>query len=164
LLGGHGFKHFLEPVLGHAQEHAVALTTFAENHVVEWAFAGISVLVATLGLLLARALYLGKSETPSRLAATYKGAYQTLLNKYYVDELYESVVIKPIHAFSTFLWKIIDVVLVDKILVLGAPKVLRGVGGALRMLQSGNVQTYAFWIFIGFAALLLYTAVQIGLF
>ena len=164
LLGGFWFEHFLEPILGHAQENAVSLTPLAENHIAEWGFAGVSMLVALIGFLLARALYLGGSSAPSRIAAAYKGVYETLLNKYYVDEIYEAVVIRPIHGFSTFLWKIVDVIFVDKIFVLGAPKALRGVGGIGRMLQSGNVQTYAFWIFVGFAALLLYTAVQIGLF
>lgn len=163
LLGGHAFKHFLEPVLGHAQETATALTVLAENHVAEWAFAGVSVLAAALGLLLARALYLGKSDTAAKKAVAFKGLHQTVLNKYYVDEIYETVIIRPIHAFSIFLWKVVDVIVVDKILVMGSPKVLRGFGGIGRMLQSGNVQTYAFWIFVGFAALLIYTAVQIGL-
>ena len=96
---------------------------------------------------------LGQLGLLAELVVTASGLHRLVFNKYYIDELYEALVVRPIHGFSVFLWKIVDVIFVDKILVLGPAKVLRGFGGLGRMLQSGNVQTYAFWIFVGFAAL-----------
>jgi NADH-quinone oxidoreductase subunit L len=164
LLGMESFKEFLEPVLGSAQKTAVLLTSLSHSHSAEWAFAGVSVLVAALGLLLARSLYLKRTDTAGKIVARIPDFHRLVFNKYYVDEIYAFFVIRPIHAFSVFLWKFLDVILVDKIMVSGPPALLRGLGFVGRALQSGNVMAYAFWIFIGFSALLTYAAVRIGLF
>jgi NADH-quinone oxidoreductase subunit L len=164
LFGGHQFKHFLEPVTGHAQETAVALTALAENHAAEWGFAGLSVLVAVVGLLIAYVLYLKRPEIPAQFVERVTGLHRLVFNKYFVDEIYEKTVINPIHLFSIFLWKKIDVIAVDGIGVNGPPKLLRSLGGIGRLLQSGNAQAYAFWLFVGFAAALGYVIYVAGLF
>jgi NADH-quinone oxidoreductase subunit L len=164
LVGGHHFKHFLDPVVGSAQETAVTLTALAENHAAEWGFAGLSVLVAVIGLMVAHTLYLKKTEIPGQIVESAAGLHRLVFNKYYIDELYEMLVIKPIHFFSVILWKKIDVIVVDSVGVNGPPKLLRSLGGIGRLLQSGNAQAYAFWLFVGFAGLLGYVIYVAGLF
>ncbi len=163
LLGVEGLKEFLEPVLGRAQETAVALTALSHNHGAEWAFAGLSVAVAAVGLFIAWALYLKQTGVPARIVARIPAFHRMVLNKYYVDEIYEVLVVRPIHVLSIVLWKVADIVLVDKVMVSGPPALLRGLGVVGRALQSGNLMAYAFWIFIGFTALIVYAAVRVGL-
>jgi NADH-quinone oxidoreductase subunit L len=164
LFGGHWFKHFLEPVLGHAQEAAVAATALTENHAAEWGFAGLSVLVAIIGLGVAWKLYLTSPEIPAKVVESIQGLHKVVYNKYFVDELYEMSLIKPIHDFSVYLWKRIDAAAIDGFGVNGPPRLLRGLGGIGRLLQSGNVQAYAFWLFAGFAGALFYMVYVAGLF
>jgi len=164
LFGIHGFAHFTDPVLGKAQQQAVALKDFAHSHGAEWGAAGLSVFVALLGFALAWYLYLKKPDAPKKIAERYKRLHRLVFNKYWIDEVYQALVIKPIHNFSIFLWRIIDEKLIDGLGVNGPAKLLRGVGGIARMFQSGNVQVYAFWMFVGVCAVLLYVMYAAGLF
>ncbi len=164
ILGGHALAVFLEPIVGVAQKIAVASTSITGDHGVEIAFAGLSVVAATLGLLTAWFLYIKKPQIPKQIAGAFPSFHRLLLNKYYVDEIYEAVILRPVHVVSRVLWKAIDVVIIDMILVMGPPKILKGFGAVGRALQNGNVQLYAFFMFMGFAALIAYAAVQIGLF
>ena len=58
-------------------------------------------------------MYMKKRSMPETLAAENPSVYRLLLNKWYVDELYEKTVIKPLRSLSAFLWKGIDVVVID---------------------------------------------------
>jgi len=158
LFGIHGIAHFLDPVLGEAQQAAVALRDFAGSHAAEWGAAGASVAVFLLGLGLAWYLYLKNPELPGRIAAGARGLYQLVLNKYWIDEIYDALIVKPIYWFSVGLWRVIDDLVIDGWGVNGPARVLRGIGGIGRRLQSGDVQAYAFWLFAGLAGVLLYLA------
>ena len=87
--GGNFIEHFLEPVFEPAH-HALGevFTAPVPGHGTELALMGLSVLIAAGGILVATRFYRGAFEIPSRLAASFPGAYRTLLNKYWVDELY----------------------------------------------------------------------------
>ncbi|HUU00463.1 MAG TPA: NADH-quinone oxidoreductase subunit L [Myxococcota bacterium] len=163
LFGVHGFEHFLEPVLGAAQEAAAVVRGFAHSHLAEWGAAGASVAVGLLGLLLAWALYLKSHGAPDRLADRWRPLYLLVYNKYWLDEIYDFMVIKPIYYFSVFLWRVVDVIIIDGLCVNGSARLVRGLGGVGSRLQSGNVQAYAFWLFAGVAAILLYLAVVAGI-
>jgi NADH-quinone oxidoreductase subunit L len=158
LFGIHSFGDFLEPVVGQAQTSAVVLKDFAHSHSTEWLSAGASVSVFVLGLLFAWILYLKKPELPKQIAAKIKIIHQLVFNKYWVDELYEYIVVKPIYYLSIFLWKIIDVIVIDDLGVNGPARLLRGLGGIGRRLQTGNVQFYALWLFIGLGGIFIYLA------
>jgi NADH-quinone oxidoreductase subunit L len=141
------FTKFLEPVFaGGAIE---AATTEAAAHALEIPLAVIAVITATIGLLVAWWLYLKKPEKPAELAKSMKGAYTTLLNKYYVDELYAAVVVKPLLWLSTHvLWQTIDVQMIDGA-VNGIARGTSEVGDGVRQAQSGNTRSYAVWVVIG---------------
>jgi NADH-quinone oxidoreductase subunit L len=85
----------MEPAFAHAH-HALGEVFKAPvpGHGVELALMGLSVLVAVGGILVATRFYKGAFEIPGRLAASFPGAYRTLLNKYWVDELYGAVFVK----------------------------------------------------------------------
>ena len=114
----------------------------------------ISTGAAIGGLLLAYLFYVAKPALPVSLAAKAHSMYSIVLNKYYVDELYDAVIVWPVVKTSReFLWKFVDTIVIDGT-VNGVGKLVRGSAGALRRMQSGYVRTYAGWIFLGGVAVL----------
>jgi len=107
-----------------------------------------------LGLGLAWYLYYLHPDLPPKFAASMRGLYETVSNKYYVDEFYGAAVIRPIIAFSTaFLWKTIDAGVIDN--TLNESAVAAGdVSNAFRRMQSGNIRSYAGWVALGAAAVI----------
>ena len=96
VLGGSNFvERFLEPALEHAH-HALTevFTAPVPGHGVELGLMGLSVLIAAAGIFVAWRFYSGGFETPSRIAAALPGVHRTLLNKYWVDELYGAVFVR----------------------------------------------------------------------
>ena len=78
-----------------------------------------------------------------------QGLYTLVYNKYFVDELYDAAVVKPIVGGSrVLLWKGVDVGVIDGI-ANGIASRARDVGGVLRLLQSGNIRSYAAWVLFG---------------
>ena len=159
LFGVHSLDHFLEPVVATAP---VLHKEFAHSHAAEWWAAGGSVLAGILGLALAFNLYLQRTSGPGHLAARFTRTYDLLKNKYYVDEIYEVFPIKFVYYLAMGLWRVVDVLIIDGLCVKGPAYAAKGLGFIGRELQSGNLQVYAFWIFIGFSGLLLYLAHGLG--
>jgi NADH-quinone oxidoreductase subunit L len=95
--GGNFMEHFMEPAFEHAH-HALAevFTAPVPGHGVELGLMGLSVLVAAAGILAAWRFYQGSFEVPNRLAASFSGVYRTLVNKYWVDELYAAVFVRGV--------------------------------------------------------------------
>jgi NADH-quinone oxidoreductase subunit L len=78
-----------------------------------------------------------------------KPVYTTLLNKYYVDELYAAVVVKPLMWISTnVLWKTADVAGIDGA-VNGIASGTTAIADGVRHTQSGNTRSYAVWVVVG---------------
>ena len=114
----------------------------------------VSSLVALAGIGLATFLWLKRKEIPARLAAQYPGVHRLLLNKYYVDEVYDATIVQPIKVVSTEgLWRGFDVKIVDGA-VNGAGYFVSGLSVVLRLLQNGSVKTYAASMFVGAVAVL----------
>jgi NADH-quinone oxidoreductase subunit L len=105
-------EHYLHPAFA-AAHHVLAetLPTLVHGHSIELALMGASVLVALIGFLVARAIYLAHPEVALRLAAAFPGLHRVLLNKYYVDEFYNAVFVRGVtlggghalHAVDRFL-------------------------------------------------------------
>jgi NADH-quinone oxidoreductase subunit L len=78
-----------------------------------------------------------------------KPAYTTLLNKYYVDELYAFLIVRPLLWISTnVFWKAVDVAGIDGT-VNGIAHGATAVGDGTRHAQSGNTRSYAVWVVVG---------------
>lgn len=137
--------HWLEPVVLSAHH---AGSGEVENHSLEYILMAASVLIAVIGMSTAYVFYVKKPHIPENLKNKFKNAYTVLLNKYYVDEVYEKLFVKPIYKLSVFLWKVVDVVIVDGF-VLSFAKVSRFAGEAARLMQTGAVQVYAIYILLG---------------
>ena len=127
-----------------------------DHTALELTLMGVSSIVALLGIGLATFLWLKNRQIPDRMAAQYGGIYRLLLNKYYVDEVYDATIVQPIKVVSTEgLWRGFDVKVVDGA-VNGAGYLVSGVSIVLRLLQNGSVKTYAMSTFAGVVAILAY--------
>ncbi|GAC1663966.1 MAG: NADH-quinone oxidoreductase subunit L [Candidatus Acidiferrum sp.] len=141
------FAQFLEPVF--AQGAGEAASTEAAAHALETPLAIVAVITAALGLLVAFWLYLKQPGKADKLASSLRGVYTTLLNKYYVDEIYGAVVVRPLVWISTnVLWKVADAGIIDGT-VNGVAIGTTAIGNASRYTQSGNTRSYAVWVVVG---------------
>jgi len=149
-----GFEHFLDPVFssGAAAEGAGE----AASQLTEYVLMGISVGVAFLGLILAYVLYISKPYLPQKIADGLNGFYTAVVNKYYVDELYAKLFVKPLVDGSTsILWQGVDRKVIDDT-VNNAADGARRVSDEVRHMQSGNLRSYAGWIAAGSAVVIAY--------
>jgi len=109
----------------------------------------ISVASGAIGILIAWFVYVAKPAMADSLASTFKFLYTPLYNKYFVDEIYDATIVKPLVGGSRWvLWKGADAGLIDGS-VNGVGTLAQKVGGVLRMLQSGNIRSYATWVLFG---------------
>ncbi len=138
------------PIAGHEGAHE------ALPYATEWILIAVSVAVAAAGLTLAYQWYAKQEGRPAeRLAAAMPGAYALVADKFRVDELYDVLFVRPFDRLSRFLWKVVDVLVIDGILNASAFLVELS-GDFLRFLQTGNVRNYALTFFLGLIALLLF--------
>ena len=109
----------------------------------------ISVAAGFLGILIAYVMYVAKPGMADAMAGSLRGLYQLVYNKYFVDEIYDVTVVKPVVGGSrVLLWRVADVGLIDGI-ANGIASRARDIGGVLRMMQSGNIRSYAAWVVFG---------------
>lgn len=147
ILGGDNhWAHFLEPVLGHPHVHV--------SGAIEGLLMASSVLAGACGIGLAYYLYRLKPELPDQIAQRLQGVYHLLLNKYYVDELYDAVIVKPTLAFSRgVILRIVDLACIEGV-VNGLPRAIGIFAERLRRLQDGQVSHYLAWMGGGAVTLL----------
>jgi NADH-quinone oxidoreductase subunit L len=104
------------------------------------------------GIALAYVMYMFAPSLPSALARAFPGVHRFLLNKWYFDELYDAIFVRPAQALARGFWKIGDVRIID-----GVPNGLAAsVAGAARQavaLQTGRVASYAFTMIVGLVVL-----------
>ncbi|PYX34488.1 MAG: NADH-quinone oxidoreductase subunit L [Acidobacteria bacterium] len=155
---GNGFEHFLAPVFNTAPGAEIVAEASGEaaGKGMEFFLMGVSVTVAFAGWFLAYFLYSRRPELPERIATRFGAFYQAVVNKYYVDELYASLFVKPLLEGSTeILWKGVDQGVVDAS-VNNAADSARHVSDRVRHMQSGNLRSYAGWVAAGGAAVIAY--------
>ena len=115
----------------------------------EWTLMGFSVAFALLAWFVAGRLYHSGFDLASRLRSKCEPLYQLSLNKWYVDEFYNSVIIQPGRLFSThILWRLFDQNVIDRAVNTTAD-VARMVGNSIRPLQNGLTQNYALIFTLG---------------
>ncbi len=158
--GTEAFDRYLDPVFAPATaalreaspEHALALSPGA--------LMGFSILAAALGISIALWWYLKSTQIPERLAERFADSYRILIHKYYVDEFYNWLIIRPLRVVSEkFLWRVVDAGAIDNVMVNGTGEVTADAGSVLRRIQSGNVPSYAAWVLLGAVLWLLYVFV-----
>ena len=167
LVGGPDhFTNFLHPVFAaYAPESGAAVPEAAAEvgspaMMLFHALTGWPVIVGLLGLALAWWFYIKSPDTPKKLAQSLSGPYKLIHNKYYVDEIYNFLIIAPLLWISTHvLWHFVDEGVIDGT-VNGTARVARETGSHVRELQSGNTRSYATWVVIGGAGV---TVLMLGL-
>jgi NADH-quinone oxidoreductase subunit L len=151
-IGGR-FEHFLSPVFG---EGASTSATEALSRSTEITLMAISLSAAGLGWYLAYLLYLKRPDLPQKIADTLGGLYQAVVHKYYIDELYAALFVKPLVDGSTrILWHGVDQGVIDAA-VNDTADGARHVSDAARHMQSGNLRSYAGWVAAGGALVIAY--------
>jgi len=140
--GLHKLEHFLHPVFGKTQAVAHG------SHALEFTMMGVSVGIALVGIFLAWLMYIKNPEAPAKFVAKFQGAWRTIYNKWYVDEIYDALFINPCKRLGTFLWKGVDARVVDGA-VNGTGAVVKFFASALRLTQTGVVHNYALSMVIG---------------
>ncbi len=109
---------------------------------------------------LAYYLFLKNRNLPERLASINKPLYQFLLNKWYFDELYDVLFVKPSKKLGLFLWKFFDLKIIDGFGPDGISSMIKKFSVKANKFQSGYIYQYAFVMLLGFSALLTFLIVK----
>jgi NADH-quinone oxidoreductase subunit L len=149
--GGNSFEHYLAPVFVAAEELLPQGTHHA--HSTEFLLMGLSVGIALLGFVWAYRWYLRGSAAPENLKNKFPAIYRLVLNKYYIDEFYHLVIVRPIVGGSRWLWKYFDELVIDGS-VNGLATFVRQLGRAGAQPQNGYFRGYAATFALGSVAVL----------
>ena len=140
VLGPNAFEQFLDPVF---HEHGIEIS--AE---LEWILIGISTIAALTGIFVALRFYRGDAQTPARLKGYYPWLYNLLLNKYWLDQIYDALIARPGRWLANAFWIDIDGKIINGIAD-GLGNAFRRFGKSLRSMQSGYARGYALAMLIG---------------
>ena len=113
-----------------------------------------------LSIPLAYYLFLKNKNLPERFASINKPLYQFLLNKWYFDELYDVLFVKPSKKLGLFLWKFFDLKIIDGFGPDGISSMIKKFSVKANKFQSGYIYQYAFVMLLGFSALLTFLIVK----
>ncbi len=147
--GGDWLQHTLAGVLGmeegHEHHHAISAST-------EWVLMGIVVALVVAVIALAYSIYVGKNTVPVEDEAE-QGFGRVLSHKYFVDELYQALFIKPIQFLSEWFGRVVDPKILDGI-INGVGQSITNTGALLKNIQQGAVGLYLFVFALGIILLL----------
>ena len=153
-LGGiNRFHHFLEPVL--ASYTALGAAAHHPLHGLELLLMGVSTVMVLGGVYYAYRLYVQQPTVADDLARRLGILYHLSYNKYFVDEAYHLLLVRPFQALAEVLWKWFDVQVVDGV-VNGSGHAIARISGVIRRVQSGLIQHYASIILLGVIFILIY--------
>ena len=144
--------HWLDPVTEHGAQYVGELHVAAGT---EWRLVIFAAIVAALGIVAAWRFLKPAALVSARVAPAESGFERVLLRKWYVDELYDALIVRPLVWLSTrVFWKVVDVRVIDSALVNGSAAVARGFGWVGSRFQTGQVGAYIFFFVVGTLVLL----------
>ena len=163
-LGGFGFlpmgenlHHWLEPVMAGAHEiqaqHLGEISHQAPFGGGELLWALVATGLAAVVVLTAARVVSGQKHVPAADAAEPTGFGRVLYRKYYVDEAYDAIIVRPVHALSHFSWRFVDSVIIDGTVNM-VGHLARALGWVGSLFQTGQINTYAFILTIGVVVIL----------
>jgi NADH-quinone oxidoreductase subunit L len=121
---------------------------------------GVSSVIALLGIAIAAYFFLFNRALADSVASSFAAVHRTLLNKYWIDELYDAAIVQPLKwASDHVLWKVVDVWIIDGV-VNGVGVFVRGSAALIRMAQTGSIRTYAASLVLGVVLVLGYYLMQ----
>ncbi|TSD64584.1 NADH-quinone oxidoreductase subunit L [Inquilinus sp. KBS0705] len=155
--GHHELGAYLAPVFEQSTkllgEHELSRNT-------EWILMGTSVLIAIVAMGYAYSKYVSKAHVPVADQEERPALANLSYHKFYIDELYDKVIRKPLDALSVFFYKVVELSGIDGF-VNGLGKSSIEASKGLRLLQTGNVGFYIFMMVVGIIAILVYSLVRI---
>ncbi|WP_142847036.1 NADH-quinone oxidoreductase subunit L [Telmatospirillum sp. J64-1] len=155
---GEGFEAFWGPAIFILEGR----TSMVEaHHIPGWAIL-LPTIMGISGIALAYVLYMLMPSIPGKLARTFAPTYEFLLNKWYFDELYDRIFVKPSFYLGRGLWKSGDGALIDGVGPDGVAAASRSIAKSISKLQSGYVYHYAFVMLIGVAAFVTWYMFNMG--
>jgi len=160
--GGNQFEKFLEPVMKavHSSgggEQALASSGYSATTELILMFG--SVILILLSIYLAYYLYLKNIALVGRIQKSVSGLHRIIYGKFFVDELYNAVIVRPLVVSSLFLWKIVDVILIDGLLN-GLAILIGDVSLGARKVQSGVLRRYTTVFLVGVVIIIGYFALR----
>jgi NADH-quinone oxidoreductase subunit L len=150
VLGGH---HFLEEFLKPVFTDSTFRMTHHLSESTEFTLMGVAVTVMLISLYYAYTVYVKKQTIPAGEEEELNPIHQLVYKKYWVDELYENVITKPLNAISEGLYKLVDNQIVDGI-VNGIGSLIRWISQTIRLAQTGNIGFYVFVMVISIVLIL----------
>jgi len=135
------------------------LEPLSTDHPPLW-FLLLTPVLVTISIPLAYYLFVKNKELPSQIANVNQPLYEFLLNKWYFDELYENIIIKPSKRFGLILWKFFDIKVIDGFGPDGISALIKKFSLKANKFQSGYIYQYAFVMLLGFSALLTFLIVK----
>jgi NADH-quinone oxidoreductase subunit L len=151
ILGGsHWLTTFLEPVFAPSKAllHHTPL-----DHTTEFILMGVVVALSIVVILIAYSMYVGKKQVPAAEGQIRSSIQNLLYNKYYVDELYNAIIVKPLYWLSGIFDKVVEHLAIDKIINGLGSSVVAG-SKVARLVQNGGIGYYVFIMIIGVVLLL----------
>ena len=157
LLAGMVFNHQLvgehwQAFWGAAIHNSPANHVLHDMHALPGWVALAPSIVGVAGIALAYLLYMGLPHVPGQLATQFGGLYRFLLNKWYFDELYDRIFVKPTMSLARGLWQVGDATIIDGI-PNGMAALTAQSAGRVARLQTGSIAQYAFAMLIGVVVL-----------
>ena len=156
---------FKELFVGHGgvnnfwQDSIFFLKPLSTEHPPFW-FLVLTPILVILSIPIAYYLFVKNKNLPEQIANVNKPLYQFLLNKWYFDELYDLLIVKPSKKLGLFLWKFFDVKLIDGFGPDGISSLIKKFSLKANKFQSGYIYQYAFVMLLGFSALLTFLIVN----
>jgi NADH-quinone oxidoreductase subunit L len=149
ILGGNNsIVSYLQPIIyGEPIAHAV-------SHSTEYILMAISIVLVIAVIIAAFVLYVSRNNVPSLDEHKYSAAHRVLYDKYYIDEIYTALIVKPILWLSTFSYAILDLKFVDGLVSFWG-EIVKQCSSVLKHVQNGNISYYLFAMVVGIIALLL---------
>tara|TARA_B100001564_G_scaffold3529_1_gene3071 strand:- start:233 stop:1180 length:948 start_codon:yes stop_codon:yes gene_type:complete len=141
------------------QDSIFFLKPLSTEHPPLW-FLILTPILVTLSIPVAYYLFVKNKNLPEQIANINKPLYNFLLNKWYFDELYDTLIVNPSKKLGLFLWKFFDVKVIDGFGPDGISALIKKCSQKANKFQSGFIYQYAFIMLLGFSALLTFLIVK----
>ncbi|MBD1174830.1 NADH-quinone oxidoreductase subunit L [Pelagibacterales bacterium SAG-MED01] len=162
IFAGYTFKELFigyEGINNFWQNSIFFLKPLSTEHPPFW-FLILTPILVILSIPIAYYLFVKNKDLPDQIANVNKPLYQFLLNKWYFDELYDTLFVKPSKNLGLFLWKFFDIKLIDGFGPDGISALIKKCSLKANKFQSGFIYQYAFVMLLGFSALLTFLIVR----
>lgn len=157
--GSHGLKEYLTPVFGNSMVKMRILHAGELSHATEFILMGIAVLSAAIVIYITYNMYVKKAVRPQEEEDHLNPVHNLVYNKYYIDELYNNIVVRPLNWISGKMYGFLELQVIDNIVNSVGRTVVWG-GKTIRFIQNGNIEFYIFSMVIGIIAILLYNCIN----